>query len=440
MILRVLCVISAAILGWSETVAQQKWTLRQCIDYAMEHNLQIQQSQNSLQSAEVDVKQAKSQLFPSLTFSSQQQLGFQKVETQNYGSYDSKATNPSYNGSYGLQGNLTLYNGGANINTLRQSRLSLQAQQLENEKTANDIEIRLIQAYYQVLYAHESVLTNEEIVKVSEKELERTQARKEVGKSSKVDVAQMESQLQQNRYQLTQAKVQEAENLLSLKQILQLPPDSEFEVEMAQFSDDDVLSLIPTVAELEQMAIANLPDMKAADLRVKSSEMQVKIARGSYLPTVSLNAGVNTSNGNIYQGSFGKQLSDHINSSVGLSLQVPIYDRRQTRSSVDKAKIQLSNTLLEQENTLLDLQNTIASVHLDIESAQSRYRSAVASEEAARQSFEMMDERYGVGLESVIDLLTEKNNYLRAKQETLQSKYTSLLNQELLKCYTGQER
>lgn len=168
--------------------------------------------------------------------------------------------------------------------------------------------------------------------------------------------------------------------------------------------------------------------------------MQVKITRGSYLPTVSLNAGVNTSNGNIYQGSFGKQLSDHINSSVGLSLQVPIYDRRQTRSSVDKAKIQLSNTLLEQENTLLDLQNTIASVHLDIESAQSRYRSAVASEEAARQSFEMMDERYGVGLESVIDLLTEKNNYLRAKQETLQSKYTSLLNQELLKCYTGQER
>ena len=440
MILRVLCVISVAILGWSETVAQQKWTLHQCIDYAMEHNLQIQQSQNSLQSAEVDVKQAKSQLFPSLTFSSQQQLGFQKVETQNYGSYDSKATNPSYNGSYGLQGNLTLYNGGANINTLRQSRLSLQAQQLENEKTANDIEIRLIQAYYQVLYAHESVLTNEEIVKVSEKELERTQARQEVGKSSKVDVAQMESQLQQNRYQLTQAKVQEAENLLSLKQILQLPADSEFEVEIAQFSDDDVLSLIPTVAESEQMAIANLPDMKAADLRVKSSEMQVKIARGSYLPTVSLNAGVNTSNGNIYQGSFGKQLSDHINSSVGLSLQVPIYDRRQTRSSVDKAKIQLSNTLLEQENTLLDLQNTIASVHLDIESAQSRYRSAVASEEAARQSFEMMDERYGVGLESVIDLLTEKNNYLRAKQETLQSKYTSLLNQELLKCYTEQER
>lgn len=437
---RLLSVISVAILTWSGAMAQQKWTLRQCIDYAMEHNLQILQSQNSIESAEVDVKQAKSQLFPSLTFSSQQMLGFQKVETQNYGSFDSKATNPSYNGSYGLQGNLTLYNGGSNINSLRQSRLSLQAQQLENEKTANDIVIRLIQAYYQVLYAHESVLTNEEIVKVSEKELERTQARLAVGKSSKVDVAQMESQLQQNRYQLTQAAVQEAENLLTLKQLLQLTPDSAFEVEIAQFSDDDVLSLIPSVAESEQMAIANLPNMKAADLRVKSSEMQVKIAKGSYLPTVSLNAGVTTGNGNIYQGSFGQQVTDHLNSSVGLSVQVPIYDRRQTRSSVDKAKIQLSNTLLEQENTLLDLQNTIASVHLDIESAQSRYRSAVASEEAARQSFEMMDERYGVGLESLIDLLTEKNNYLRAKQETLQSKYTSLLNQELLKCYTGQER
>lgn len=432
--------ITIAILGALislPAMAQKQWTLNDCIGYAKEHNLQIKQSRNSLESAEVDVKRAKAALFPSLTFSTQQSVGIQKVEFQSYGSFDSKATSTTYTGSYGLQGNVTVFNGGTNWLSIKKSKLSQQAQQLDVDKTEHNVMVNIVKAYYQVLYAHESVLVDEEIVKVSEKELERTKALHSVGKGNKVDVAQMESQLQQNRYTLTQAINAEAENILTLKKILQLDPSAEFTVDYHQFGEDEVLAVTPSLAEIEEMAIAYLPDMKAAELNVKAAEMQVKMEKGGYLPTVSLNAGVTTSNGNTLTGGFGSQLRDHLRGTAGVSVQMPIFDNRGTKSSVEKAKIQHTNSVIEHENTLLELKNTLASLHLDIQSSQSRYKSAVASEEAARQSFEMIDERYAVGLETMLDLLTEKNNYIRAKQETLQSKFNALLNQQLLKCYTG---
>jgi len=429
-------------MGWmtcSWVYAQKNWTLSDCSQYAKEHNLQIQQAIKSNESAKVDVKQNKESLFPSLTFNSQQSLNFQKVESQSYSSFDSQAQSATYSGQYSLQANVTLYNGGTNWRQLKQSRINEQVSALEAEETTNTIQVRIIEAYYQILYAHESVLTNEEIVGTAQRELERAEARLEVGKVSKVEVAQMRSQLAQNQYQLVQARNTEAANVLSLKQLLQISSDEDFAVDYRSFGQEEVLTLLPPVSEVEEMALNHLPNLRAAELRVKSQEMQVKMAEGGYYPTVSLNAGVSTNNGNTLRGSFGDQFRDHMMGSVGVSLSVPIYDRRQTRSQVDKAKIQLENQELEEENTRLELLNTITTLQLDIQAAQARYQSAVVSEESARQTFSIMDERYSVGLESMVDLLTEKNNYLKACQETLQSKFTALLNQEILKFYTGQQ-
>lgn len=416
----------------------QGWSLDDCIKYALENNIQVQQAQNSVESAEADVKSSRAALFPSLTFGSSQSLGFQKTSSQNYTTYDATQKNPTYNGSYNLSANVTLFDGGANWRSLKQSKLTKQATELAAQKTANNIQVQIIQAYYQILYAHESVQTNEEIVAVAQRELDRTKAKLDVGKGTKVDVAQMESQLQQNQYSLVTARNTEASNILSLKQLLQLSPEENFSINYQDFSDEDVLSVIPSVADAEMMALNNLPDVKAAEIQTKAAELQTKIAKAGYMPSISLNGGVSTSNGNVYSSNFGTQLKDHLHESVGVSLSVPILDNRRTRTSVDRAKIQYSNALLDQENTRLQLQNNIASLHLDILSAQSRYQSAIASEASAKESFEMMEERYNVGLESVIDLLTEKNNYLKAKQETLQSKYTALMDLELLDFYTGQ--
>lgn len=428
------------LLALSVSVASmaQTWTLDQCVQYALDNNLQIRQAQQQAQSSEVDQQQAVAALFPSLSFSTQQGWGFQKVETQSYTSFDAQIKNPTYSGSYGLNANVLLFDGGSNWRQVSQSRISHEADLLQTELTANSVQVKIIQAYYQILYAHESVSTNEEIVAVAERELERARVREELGKGTKVDVAQMESQYQQNLYQLVNARNTEASNILALKQLLQLAPDAAFAVDYTDFSTDDVLAILPPVAEVEQLAMAHLPNLRQAELRVRSAELQESIAKGGYWPSVSLNAGVSTGNGNTFKGGFGTQLADHMRENIGVSLSVPILDNRRVRSSVDKARIQHANAVLSQEDTRLQLQNTIASLHLDIQSAQSRYQSAVAKEKSAHESFLMMEERYNVGLESVIDLLTQKNQYLQARQETLQSKYTALLDLCLLKFYTGQ--
>ena len=247
----------------------------------------------------------------------------------------------------------------------------------------------------------------------------------------------MESQYQQNYYNLVNARNTEASNILTLKQLLQLDSSDDFQIDYQSFSDDDVLAMAPSVEEAQQLALTNLPDMKAAELEVQSAQLAVKIAKAAYQPTLSFNAGVSTSNNNRSSDTYGTQLGDNMNESVGLSLSVPIWDGRRTRSSVNKAKIARTTATLNQADTRLQICNTISSLHLDILSAQARYESAVKSEASAKESFELMEERFNVGLESVIDLLTEKNTYLQARQETLQSKFTSLLNLRLMDFYTG---
>jgi len=426
-----------ALLFGQTLYAQQTWTLEQCVNYALENNLQVKQAQNTVLTSEAEVKQARAALFPSLTFNSSQSLGWQSTETQSYATFDSQIKNPTYSGSYGLNASMTLYDGGSNWRTLEQSKINREANSLTAERTANEIEVQIIKAYYQILYAHESVQTNQDIVDVAKRELERTKSKLEVGKGTQVDVAQMESQYQQNVYSLVSAQNQEASNLLSLKKLLQLDPALDFAVDYRDYSTEDVMALIPELADAEEMALNNLPDLRAAELNVKSAELQTKIAKAGYMPSISLSAGVSTSNGNTLPGGFISQVSDHVRENIGINFSLPIYDNRRTRTTVDRAKIQLSNALISQEDTRLSIQNTIASLHLDIQSAQARYQSALASEASALQSFELMEERYNVGLETVIDLLTKKNDYLKSRQETLQSKYTALMDLSLLNFYLG---
>lgn len=427
----------------NQAMAQGSWSLDDCINYAKENNIQIQQAALTALSSAEDIKTDRAAFFPSLTFNSAQNLYWTQTNqgtiTTGTGanSQVESGTNPTYNGNYNLNLSVTLYDGQNNINSLRQSKLNHQSDMYNAEMTSNNIEMQIIQAYYQILYAHESVLTDEEILKVAERELERTKSKLEVGKGSKLDVAQMESQYQQNYYNLVNARNTEASNILQLKQLLQLDTNAEFVIDYQSFSDDDVLAVSPSVEEAQQLALTHLPDLKAAELNVQSAELAVKIAKASYQPTLSLSAGVSTSNNNMSSSSYGKQLNDNLNQSVGLNLSVPIWDGRRTRSSVNKAKIAQTTATLDQADTRLQICNTISSLHLDILSAQARYESAIKSEASAKESFELMEERYGVGLESVIDLLTEKNSYLQARQETLQSKFTSLLNLQLMKFYTG---
>lgn len=439
-ILPLVALLALLPLGATTVQAQTDWSLDRCVQYALDNNLSVQRAQQNIANAEASVRQARAALFPSLTFNTTQQMGFQKVETQSYTTIDARTKNPTYSGTYNLNASVTLFDGGSNWRTLQQNKVTREAERLNAEVTENSIESQIIEAYYKILYAHESVSTNQAVVELAERELARTEALLALGKGTKVDVAQMESQLQQNRYQLVTAQNTEAQNILALKQLLMLDPSEPFNIDYIGYDSDEVMAPLPSLADAEQMALAHLPNMRQAQLNVRSAELSTSIAKGGYWPTLSLNAGISSGNGNTYKGGFISQITDHMRENVGVTLSMPILDNRRTRTLVDKAKIQHSNALIDLEDTRLNVQNTIAKLHLDTMSAQARYQSAVANETSARQSFEMMEERHQVGLSTVVELLTQKNQYLQAVQETLQSKYTALLNLRMLRFYTGTEK
>jgi outer membrane protein len=416
-------VLIALLAVGSQSISAQEhvWSLDSCITYARANNIQVQKSELQTQQAEESLKEAKAALFPSLTAS-----------TSQGGSFSHTGDN-AYNASYGLNAGMTLFNGGKNVQNIRRQRLTLESQQYEHLYTANSIELSIIKAYYQIMYARESVLTNREVVATSEQQLERTKELFKVGRISKVELAQMESQYQSDLYQLVLAENTEAQNILNLTQLLQLPVDAEFAIEPA--GKDVTPGIVPDKNEVIQIALSTLPELKAAQTNIKGAELDVKMAKAEYWPTVSLNASASTSNSSTGLQSTGKQLNNNLGEYVGVNVSIPIFDNRSRKTKVNKANLSLKDSELTYDNTVLDITNTIAQLHLDAVSASARYQAAQASLASAKESYSLVEEKYNLGMQTPVDLLVEKDSYLSALQEQLQSKYTALLDLRLLEFY-----
>ena len=404
------------------------WSLDSCISYARQHNNSILQAYLKTEEAKTNLREAKSALFPSLSLSSSQRVSFEKNAEKT----------AIYTGSYDLSSKLTLFEGGKNLNNIKQKKLDIQSTEFNSQYVANNIEIEIIKAYYQILYAHESVLTNTATVATSEQQLARSRELYASGKISKVDFAQVESQYQDDKYQLVVAQNEESKAKLSLKQILQFESDRPFEVLIPSSEVEPEFKLLPSLEDIKQAAYTSLPEIKQADTEIEISKLNEKIASGERMPTISLNAGIGTGHNNLAKTNIGTQFKNGLNEYVGISFNLPIFNNRQTKSKIERARIATKSAELSSDEIRLDISNHLAELHLEAESAQSRYAAATAKLQAAESSYELINQKYEMGMQNLVDLLVEKNNYLNAIQEKLQSKYTALLNIRLLEFYLNQ--
>ena len=250
----------------------ESWNLDDCLSYASENNISILRSGLRIDEAEVNLKESKAALFPSLTFNTSQNVNFDNVADENV----------IYSGTYNLSAGMTLYNGGRRLNTIEQSKVSREYALWEFLTTSNNIKIQIIRQYYQLLYTRESVITNEQILATSAKELERSTELFRSGMISKVDLAQVESQYKKDNYQLVMAKTGESEALLTLKQLLQLGNDNEFEVDFP-IDEQTQLPLIPGLTEVLDNALINMPEIKGASAQMRISQLEKKIAAGEWI-------------------------------------------------------------------------------------------------------------------------------------------------------------
>ena len=421
----------------------KQWTLRNCIDYALEHNITIRRNRINVESTQEDVKTAKADFLPSLSGNISQRIVNRPnsasgtiISGDNITTSESKT---SYNGSYGIDANWTVYNGSKRVNTLKQQQLNSRVAELTVDESENSIEENITQLYVQILYSAEAVKVNESTLEVSRKEFERGQELFNAGSIASSDLAQLEAQVSNDNYQLVTSQTTLQNYKLQLKQLLELDGDFEMDLFLPPLDDSSVLIPLPTKDDVYQTALNLRPEIESSKLNIEASDMNIKIARAGYIPSLSLSAGIGTTNANGNDFSFSEQVKQNWNNSIGLTLSIPIFDKRQTKSAVNKAKLQRQTSELDLMDNQKTLYKTIESLWLSANSAQQQYVAATQKLKSTQASYALVSEQFNLGMKNTVELLTEKNNLLSAQQETLQAKYTAILNAGLLRFYQGEQ-
>lgn len=415
--------------GWAVKAQElpTRWTLKACLDYALANNIQVKKSKVAYQSGLEDTEQAKAQLFPSLTASVTQ--GF-----VNYPSSDVQKNN-SYSGNYAVNANWKLFDGGQRQQAIKQQKLQDEINELAIEESEENIQIALVQTYMQVLYALEAVRINQQTVEVSTAQRDRAVELLRAGSISKVDMAQLESQLSTDKYQLVTAQTSLDNYKLQLKQLLELDITQDIELEVPELTEEEVMSPLPDKQTIYNTSLAVMPVVKSSEKEIQVAELGVKKAKGAFLPSLSMNAGIGTGHLSGTNYAFGSQIWNSFNESVGLTLSIPIFSNRQYKTAYNKAKHALTSSQLELLNTQKQLLKTVEGIYLDATSSQTQYLSASERLRYVQESYNLVDQQFGLGMKNTVELLTEKNNFLTAQQQQLQAKYMALMSQQLLNIY-----
>ena len=276
-------------------------------------------------------------------------------------------------------------------------------------------------------------------LETSQKNEQRGEEMVEVGMMSKADLAQLSAQRANDEYSIVEAESQLANYKLQLRQLLELKANDDFDIAIPETTDEQALAAIPSLQATYEQALATRPEMERGRLSIESSKVSLAIAKAGWLPTLSLSGGLSTSTNSLSNNNWGNQMKANVNMAGGLSLNIPIFDGRQTKTNVAKARIQQQQALLDLQDQQKQLYQTIEGYWLDATTNQQRLKAAKASVESQQSSYELLQEQFNVGLKNIIELMNGKNSLLQAQQNQLQAKYLTLLNMQLLRFYGGKD-
>lgn len=434
---RLYIIISIIITSYfPKTFAQQQdtivWSLEDCIHYALQNNISIRQNKIAAESSYIDVLTAKANLFPSLSFSTSHNYVNRPLTE------DGGVKKNSYNGNYGLNASWTVFNGGRNTKTIRQQVINNEISELDVEITENSIIESIITLYIQILYAEESIIINENTLQLSKAQLDRARELLAVGSIARSDYAQLEAQYSNDKYTLVTSQTALENYKLQLKQLLELDNEEEINIYIPTLSDEYAMQILPDKSDIYNASVVLRPEIEARKLSTDASQLAIDIARAGYFPTISLSAGIGTNHTTGSDFTFAQQVKNGWNNSVGITLSVPIFNNRETKSAVQKARLSYESSKLDLINEEKTLYRTIEGYWLDATNAQQRYVSASENLRSASTSYELVNEQFSLGMKNTVELLTEKNNLQAAKQEVVQSKYMAILSLQLLDFYRGE--
>ncbi len=446
--------------------AQQVITLQKAVDLTLQNNLNIKQAQFTEALADEDFKQSKFNVLP--TLSANPQASYNHGKSQVAGAFTYASSTINLNGNASLA--ITLFQGGQLRNQILQNKLILDADKTATAKVKNDLILNVVTNYLTILTDQDLVIAAKQQVALAQITLDRTQKNFDAGNLTKADLAQAQAQVSTAELNLTNAQNQADLATLILKQYMEMPATADISIEKPDISKLTDIKTIYDPSEVIKTALTVNPDIKLAETQQQTYLQAIKVAKGNYYPTLSLFGGIGSSYSNqaktqtlIQSGvtpigyvdgtnqlvlapnytsslspiSFSNQLDNNFNQSIGLSLQIPIFNRFTAQTSVRKAKLSYQNAELATQIAKNNLSKTIIQAVLDLHASEKSYQSALQTFESNKEALNVTKQRFEAGLVNTLDYNTALTNYNKSQNDMIEARYQMIFRSKVIDYYLG---
>ena len=429
-----LCWLGWLIPGYAQdtTTAPLKWDLQTCLDYAKKNNITIKTLRWDVRTSEQDLLQAKAARLPNLSATLTQSVVNSNNANPVVGGFQTQA---KASGNYGVSSSWTVYNGGYLNNDVKQKNILLESSNLSVQQAENDITLQITQAYLNILLQKENIVYLQELVSTSQSQLELGKKQFDAGSLSRKDYLQLEATLANDQYNLVTAINAHRSNIVTLKQILQLPSSTQFDIVQPDtlVTNQEVVAL----PEAENAAVNTRPEVKIGELGVQSAQVGLEKSRAGALPTVSLGAGLSSGYSDNNDLKYFNQVNNNFYQRLGVTVSIPIFANRINKSNIERSKIQIEQAKLSLQGTKTTLDQAVEQAYINVLNAQAQLTSAESQWKINQESYRITNEQMRLGAFNTIDLLTQKNLYVQALQAYVQAKYNNILNKKIYEFYTG---
>lgn len=434
-------ILAVAVFTSLAIFSQKKWTLKECVDQALERNISIQQNKLNLQSAEKDVAIAKGNFLPNLNGNTGGNLnfgsGFDPVT-------NNRVSTSFFGGSLGLNAGYTIFNGYRNTNTYKQAQLGVASSKYDLQKIENDISLFVVNGYLNVLFAKENLNVAKVQYEISANQIEAVKSRFQAGVVAKGEVLNTQSTAAANLQSVIAQENVLNLALLNLAQTIQVPIDN-FDVVSIELGTPSVNLLYTNSDLIFEKSLINRPEIERAILAIESADLSIEIAKSNFSPTVSASLGVSTNYGfnlNLPTGlsntNFLTQMNDNFGYGLGFNVSVPIFNRFQTKNNVAKSKINKEIVITRLESEKIQLKQTIEQAFLDVKAAAKSYQAAKISLAAQQEAFKNSQQRYNFGDMTLFDFDQVRTRLVNAEGAMIRSKYDYVFKTKVLQFYSGE--
>lgn len=428
-----LCLVS---LGYS----QKQWTLKECVDHALENNITIKQNLLNVNLAELDVKNAKGNFLPNLNASTSGGFNF-GLRPNELGVLSSSTT---FNSSFNLNTNVNIFNGYRNLRVFEQAKLGVETSKLTLEKIQNDISLFVVNGYLNVLFAKENLNVAKVQYGITKKQAEAAESRFKAGVAPKSDFLNAQSTAANDAQNIVTQENALNLALLNLAQLLQINPEN-FEVTSVEVGSPSAALLYDSSDMVYQKALSTQPQIKNAELAIENADLNIEIAKSNFLPSLSFGAGAGSSFFNSFDllpgqtnASFFTQIRERLGYNVGISLNIPIFNRTQNKTGLNRTMVNKEISKLALIDQQLQLRQTIEQAYLDAKAAAKTFEAAKTSLEAQTEAFKNAQESYNFGATTLFDFDLVRNRLVSAESSLIRAKYDYVFKTKVLQFYYGE--